>query len=390
MQGERLGKYSSVGATLWLKILYMKAFWVFIRKEYYHIIRDPRSLLILIGMPIAQVILFGFAITNEIVDAKISILDKSKDEVTQEISNKILSTKYFLLSEYLQDSKQIEQSFKKGEIKLALVFEENFAEKLSKNQNPSIQIITDATDPNTAATLSNYISKILVDYQGQIKLSSLNPGGIEVVTRMEYNPQLKGVYLFVPGTIVIILMLISAMMTSISIAREKEKGTMEILLVSPLKPFMIIVGKVIPYIFLSLINAFTILLLGVFVFGLPIRGNNFLLLFEITLFIITSLSLGIFISTKVKTQQEALLISLMGLMLPTIILSGFIYPLESMPKLLQYISNIIPAKWFLIMIRDIMIKGVDISYILNETLILIGMTVVLLIMSIKSFKIRLE
>ncbi len=368
----------------------MKAFGAFIRKEYYHIIRDPRSLLILIGMPIVQVILFGFAITNEIVDAKISILDKSKDAVTQEISNKILSTKYFLLSEYLEDSKQIAQSFKKGEIKLALVFEDGFAEKLHKNENPSIQIITDATDPNTAATLSNYISRILVDYQGQIALNSFTPGGIKVVTRMEYNPQLKGVYLFVPGTIVIILMLISAMMTSISIAREKEKGTMEILLVSPLKPFMIIVGKVIPYIFLSLTNAITILLLGVFVFGLPIRGNYFLLFFEITLFIITSLSLGIFISTKVKTQQEALLISLMGLMLPTIILSGFIYPLESMPKLLQYASDVIPAKWFLIMIRNIMIKGVDIRYILNETLILLGMTVLLMMLSIKSFKIRLE
>jgi len=368
----------------------MKAFWAFIKKEYYHIIRDPRSLLILIGMPIAQVILFGFAITNEIVDAKISILDNSKDQVTQEISNKILSTKYFLLSEYLQDSKQIEGSFRKGKIKLALVFEENFAEKLNRKENPSIQIITDATDPNTAATLLNYISRILIDYQNQISITTNTKRGIEVVSRMEYNPQLKGVYLFVPGTIVIILMLISAMMTSISIAREKEKGTMEVLLVSPLKPFMIIVGKVIPYIFLSLINALTILLLGVFVFGLPINGDYFLLLFEITLFIITSLSLGIFISTKVKSQQEALLISLMGLMLPTIILSGFIYPLESMPKILQYVSHIIPAKWFLIIIRDIMIKGVDISYIMNETLILIGMMLVLMLLSIKNFKIRLE
>ena len=368
----------------------MKAFWAFIKKEYYHIIRDPRSLLILIGMPIVQVILFGFAITNEIVDAKISILDKSKDQLTQEISNKILSTKYFLLSEYLESAKQIEGSFRKGKIKLALVFEENFAEKFNRKERPSIQIITDATDPNTAATLTNYINKILLDYQNEISISTITPKGIEVITRMEYNPQLKGVYLFVPGTIVIILMLISAMMTSISIAREKEKGTMEVLLVSPLKPFMIIAGKVIPYIALSLINALTILLLGVFVFGLPIRGDYFLLLFEITLFIITSLSLGIFISTLVKTQQEALLISLMGLMLPTIILSGFIYPIESMPRILQYISHVIPAKWFLIMIRDIMIKGVEISYILKETLILLGMTLVLMVLSIKKFKIRLE
>ncbi len=368
----------------------MKAFWAFVKKEYYHIIRDPKSLLILIGMPIAQIILFGFAITNEIVDAKISIVDNSKDKITQKISNKILSTKYFLLSEYLQDSKQIEGSFRKGKIKLALIFEQDFAKKLRNKENPSIQIISDATDPNTAATLTNYISKILIDYQNEIQLTTKTSKGIEIISRMEYNPQLKGVYLFVPGTIVIILMLISAMMTSISIAREKEKGNMEVLLVSPLKPYMIIVGKVIPYIFLSLVNALSILILGVFVFDLPIRGDYFLLLFEITLFIVTSLSLGIFISTKVKSQQEALLISLMGLMLPTIILSGFVFPLESMPKILQYISHIIPAKWFLIIIRDIMIKGVDITYILNETLILIGMMIALMVLSIKNFKIRLE
>ena len=368
----------------------MKAFWAFVKKEYYHIIRDPRSLLILIGMPIALVILFGFAITNEIIDAKISILDKSKDQITQEISNKILSTKYFLLSEYLQNADEIESSFQKGKIKIAIVFEEDFAQKFNGNENPQIQIITDATDPNTASTLINYISNILFSYQIEKSGISQKGGGIEVISKMEYNPMLKGVYLFVPGTIVIILMLISAMMTSISIAREKEKGTMEILLVSPLKPFMIIIGKVIPYIFLSLFNAVTILLLGVLLFGLPIRGNYILLLLEITLFIITSLSLGIFISTKVKSQQEALLISLMGLMLPTIILSGFIFPIESIPKILQYVSHVIPAKWFLIIIRNIMIKGTDLSFVLNETLILAGMAIFLMLLSIKNFKIRLE
>lgn len=368
----------------------MKAFWAFVKKEYYHIIRDPRSLLILIGMPIAQIILFGYAVNNEIIDAKISILDNSKDHITQEISNKILSTKYFLLSEYLQSQDDIEKSFQKGKIKLALVFEKDFAQKFSNNENPKIQIITDATDPNTASTLLNYISNILFSYQNEKSGMLQNNGGIDIISKMEYNPMLKSVYLFVPGTIALILMLISAMMTSISIAREKEKGTMEILLVSPLKPFMIIIGKVIPYIFLSLINAATIIILGVLVFGLPIRGNYILLFFEITLFIIVSLSLGIFISTKVKSQQEALLISLMGLMLPTIILSGFIYPVESIPKILQYVSHVVPAKWFLIIVRNIMIKGTNLSFILNETLILFGMMIFLLLVSIKSFKIRLE
>ena len=366
----------------------MKAFLAFLKKEFYHVWRDPRSLLILIGMPMVQVILFGFAITNEIADAKIAILDNSKDEVTQEISNKILSSKYFKLYEYLSSKDQIEKSFKKGKIKIALVFEDNFSQKLNRNENPKVQIIADATDPNTATTLINYISSNILDYQ--TKYLKNKSGGLEVVSKMEFNPQLKGVYLFVPGTITIILMLISAMMTSISIAREKEKGTMEILLVSPIKPLMVIVGKVVPYISLALINAVTILLLGVFVFGLPIRGSLLVLMLEIILFIITALGLGIFISTKVNTQQDALLISLMGLLLPTIILSGYIYPIESLPKILQYVSHVIPAKWFLIILRDIMIKGTEFGLIIKETLIIFGMMIFFLIISIKNYKIRLE
>ncbi|MEZ4908547.1 MAG: ABC transporter permease [Saprospiraceae bacterium] len=202
-------------------------------------------------------------------------------------------------------------------------------------------MLADATDPNTATSLIGYLTAIIGDYQQKFISTNNSNKGIEVISNMEYNPQLKGVYLFVPGTITIILMLISAMMTSISIAREKEKGSMEVLLVSPVKPSTIIVGKVMPYILLSLINAITILILGVFVFGIPINGHHILLFAEIILFIVTALTLGIFISTLVNSQQNALLISMLGLMLPVIILSGFIFPIESLPLILQYISNII-------------------------------------------------
>ena len=368
----------------------MRVLWAFIKKEFYHITRDTRSLIILIGMPIVQVVIFGFAITTEIKDAKISILDHSKDNITQEINNKLLSSEYFKLDQYLTNVKQIEESFHKGRIKLAIIYDEEFAEKIHRKEVPQLQIIADATDPNTATTLISYISAIVGDYQKKYIDNSGMTGGIEIVTRMEYNPQLKGVYLFVPGTITIILMLISAMMTSISIAREKEKGSMEVLLISPARPVTIIIGKVMPYILLSFINAVTIILLGVFVFELPVVGQNILLMLEIILFIVTSLALGIFISTKVKTQQNALLISMLGLMLPIIILSGFIYPTESLPTILRYISHIIPAKWFLIIIRNVMIKGADLSNVLNETLILFGMMIFFIVLSIKNFKIRLE
>lgn len=196
--------------------------------------------------------------------------------------------------------------------------------------------------------------------------------------------------MFVPGIMTVILMLVSAMMTSISIAREKELGTMEILLVSPLKPLQVVLGKVAPYLLLSFINAFIILALGVVVFGMPIYGSILLLIFESILFVVTALSLGIMISTLVNTQQAAMMASLMGLMLPTIILSGFIFPIESMPGFLQVISNIVPAKWFIIIIKSILLKGAGIEFIWKETIILLGMTFFFIAVSIKKYPIRLQ
>ncbi|MAB58740.1 MAG: multidrug ABC transporter permease [Aequorivita sp.] len=368
----------------------MKRFIGFIKKEFYHIFRDRRSLFILFGMPIAQILLFGFAITNEINNVDIAILDHSKDASTEEIINKISASKYFTVKQILTREADIETAFKKGKIKAVLNFERNFSKNLIKEQKASIQIITDATDPNTANSITNYINAILQNYQQEKNRAIVVEYQIIPQTRMVYNPELKSVFMFVPGVMTIILMLVSAMMTSISITREKELGTMEILLVSPLKPFQVIIGKVVPYILLSVINAAVIVLLSIFIFRMPLQGSLILLALESVLFIITSLALGILISTIAETQQSAMMISLMGLMLPVILLSGFIFPISSMPVALQVISNIIPAKWFIIIIKGIMLKGVGIAFIWKETLILIGMTLFFIGLSIKKYKIRLE
>ena len=367
----------------------MKRFIGFIRKEFYHIFRDKRSLFILFGMPIAQILLFGFAITNEINNVDIAILDHSNDVETQKIINKIKSSPYFKIENQISNEKDIEAEFKKGKIKAVLIFEPNFSKNLVTKKVATLQTVTDATEPNVASTIANYTTALIQNYQLQKKQSN-NQIKVQVQSRMFYNPELKSVFNFVPGVMTIILMLVSAMMTSISITREKELGTMEILLVSPIKPFQVIIGKVFPYIFLSIINAIIILMLGFFVFGMPINGSLFLLLFESILFIISALSLGILISTISDSQQTAMMLSLMGLMLPVILLSGFIFPIKSMPIPMQLISNIIPAKWFIIIIKAIMLKGVSIQYIWKETLILIGMTVFFITLSIKKYKIRLE
>jgi len=368
----------------------MKRFKGFIKKEFYHIFRDKRSLFILFGMPIVQILIFGFAITNEINNVEIAILDHSKDATTQEIINKISASKYFRIREFLNHEADIEKVFKKGHVKAVLNFQKDFSQKLVKENVATIQIITDATDPNTANTITNYINSILQKYLRELNKEITFPYQIIPETRLNFNPELKSVFMFVPGLMTIILMLVSAMMTSISITREKELGTMEILLVSPLQPFQVIIGKVVPYIFIALINAIVIIILSIFVFKMPVQGSLFLLSAESLLFIITALSLGILISTVSKTQQTAMMLSLMGLMLPVILLSGFIFPISSMPMPLQIISNIIPAKWFIIILKGIMLKGVGLSFIWKETLILLGMTLFFIGISIKKYKIRLE
>jgi ABC-2 type transport system permease protein len=362
----------------------------FIIKEFYHIFRDVRTMLILFGMPVVQILLFGFALTNEIKNARIAVLDHSKDDVTTEIIAKITSSGYFILDENLVSENQIEGKFRQGKIKEVIIFEDNFAKNLGKGEKAGIHIIGDASDPNTANLLANYTQAIIKDYQAGVLLSrDAIPALISVEPRLFFNPELKGVFMFVPGIITILLMLVCAMMTSISIAREKEMGTMEVLLVSPLKPIQIIIGKVTPYVALSIFNAISILLLGYFVFGMPMRGNLALLMMEAILFIIMALSMGILISTISKTQQIALMISLAGLMLPTILLSGFIFPIENMPEALQILSNFMPSKWFIIIIKGIMLKGVGLQYLWKETLIIILMTAFFIGLSVRNFKIRL-
>ena len=365
----------------------MKELIVFIKKEFKHIFRDRRTLLILFGMPIAQVFLFGYAITNEVRDAQITVWDQSNDEMSKKLVSKVLATEYFKLASVSENYNDINNGFKSGEHKLALVIPPKFAEHFNEN-DAKIQLLLDASDPNMANILSNYASGIIGNFMRQ-ELSFNPPNQIVTEVRMTYNSELKGVFLFVPGVITVILMIVSTLLTSIALTREKEMGTMEILLVSPLKPGVIVIGKVLPYLLLSLFNAIMILVLGFTVFEMPMLGSYPFLLLEVILFIIAALSIGIFVSTKTDSQQVAMMISLFALMLPTILLSGFIFPIDSMPIPLQILSNIMPAKFFIIIIKGIMLKGVGLDVLWPETLVILGFILVFTAASIKSFKIRL-
>ena len=368
----------------------MKQFLFFIQKEFYHLLRDRRTLFILFGMPVVQIVIFGFALTNEVKNSRIAILDHSKDETTAALIQELDASRYFDIEKNLNSAADLEPAFREGKIKLAVVFPPRFQETLLHTNTAPIQLIADATDPNVANTLTNYASAIIIDHQNGMKGNQDLPYTIQTEMRMLYNPQMKGSYNFVPGVMAMVLMLVCAMMTSISIVREKEIGTMEVILVSPIVPLSVVIAKMVPYLLLSMINIGSILLLSVIALDVPINGSLLLLVFECFIFTLTSLALGLFISSVADSQQTAMLISLMGMFLPTIMFSGFMFPVENMPIPLQVISNIVPAKWFYYIVKAVMIKGLGFMSIWKETLILVGMTLLLMIVSIKKFKTRLE
>jgi ABC-2 type transport system permease protein len=369
----------------------MKRFLGFVKKEFLHIFRDYRTLIILFGIPAAEILIFGYAVSTDIKNAGVAILDLSHDEITLKLTDKIISSGFFKKTETLLNYNDIDRVFKKGGTKAVIVFEDDFGKNLVSEGRASLSIIADGSEPNTATLVTNYTTAIVNDFTMELAGASLsNSLRIKPEVKMFYNPNLKSHFMFVPGVITLILILICALMTSVTITREKEFGTMEVLLVSPLRPIQIILGKVMPYFILSFINVLLILALSWFVFGLPVKGSLFLLLAESMLYIMMSLTLGILISTVSGNMQQAIFISLIGLMLPTVLLSGFIFPIENMPKIYDYVSSVLPPRYFIVIIKNIMIKGTGLMYIWKETLILIVMTLVFIGLSVRKFKIRLE
>ncbi len=369
----------------------MKTLRIFIWKEIRHVLRDTRTLLILIVLPVVLVLLFGFVISNDIQQAGFVVMDPEAKPASQRLVRQMEATGYFKLGAWVQSRDEVEQAFKQSGAKIALVIPPDFIQEVYRQEGQQIQFIADSSDPNTATNLINYASAVVRQFMRQELLSPQSAPPMQITTeiRMLYNPLLKSVHMFVPGVLTLILTLVSALMTSISLTREKENGNMELLLVSPLRPTTIIIGKVIPYLILGLTIILVTLVMSATVFQMPVRGNIILLGMECALYILTCLSLGVLVSTRVETQQVAMLISMMALMLPVMLLSGFIFPVESMPIVLQWVSHIIPAKWFIKILKSIMLKGNGLDNVWWETSILLAMTLFLLIASIRNFKIRL-
>ncbi len=370
----------------------MKQFPAFVQKEFFHIFRDRRTMMILLAMPIVLIILFGFAITTEVNNVRMGVYAPSNDLLTRQIIDRFDANRYFDVTGVVTDPEDIDLMFRENKADIILAFEPNFENDLMHTGEAAVQLIIDGSEPNTASAIYSYTASVLSQYQTE--LGSTRPAAgsyiIKPTVKLLYNPQMKSAYNFVPGVMGLILMLICAMMTSISIVREKERGTMEVLLVSPMPPIGIILAKVVPYFCISAFNVVTILLLAVFVLGVPIAGSLFWIATLSLIYTFVALALGIMISSLVKTQVAAMLASAMVLMMPVMVLSGMIFPIENMPWILRTISCIIPARWYIAAIKKLMIEGLPIIYALKELGILSLMGTILITASLKLFKNRLE
>jgi len=366
----------------------MKQFVSFIRKEIYHIVRDPLTLIIMLGLPVVMLLILGFAVSTEIRNTSFVVFDEAKTPVSQALIEEISVNEYFNLIGYLTTPEEVERSFQEGKTKMAVIIPSTFGNDLGRT-GADIQVMIDASDPNEASTISNYFQLIVMQYQQDLIRANKGMPAINTQVKMLYNPQMESAYNIVPGMIGMLMMLICALMTSISVVREKELGTMEILLVSPLKPATIMFAKAVPYLMVAFLDVALVLLLAYFVFGVPIAGSIFLVLFMSFIYTFSALALGLLISTVTHTQQTAMIASGVGLMLPSMLLSGLIFPVSSMPDILQWLSYIIPARWFIESLRDIMIKGLGFEAIWKHFLILLFMAVVLMNVSIRKFKNRL-
>jgi drug efflux transport system permease protein len=367
----------------------MSALGGLVRKEVYHILRDRRTLVVIVAMPVLQVILFGYAIRTDVDRVRLAIVDPAPDPMTLALRARFDAAGVFRTVAVLPNAADLESLFQRGAAQGAVLFAPGFAERIGRGLPGEVLIVGDASEPNTGSIVQAYAAAVVQGY-AQDQLSRGRTLRIVPTIRMRFNPTRESSNLFVPGLMAFVLTIVSSLMTAISLTREKETGTLEALLVSPLRPWQIIAGKVAPYIVVGFVSVLGVIAEARLVFNVPLRGSLVLLLAEGLLFILVSLSLGILISARTSSQRVAMMGALVGTMLPTMLLSGFIFPLESMPLPLRAISVVVPARWFVLVARSIMLKGTGLAYLWQPTLVLVAMAAVLLAASTRAFHERLE
>lgn len=369
------------------------------RKEFFHIMRDTRTLVITFALPIVMLILYGYALTFDIKNIPTVVRDMDNKPVTREIVRKFEASRYFKVVANVESYSEAEKYFLSGRANVIINFDRGFAQDVLSGKKATVQVILDGADANTATVSIGYINGILQDYTKSIIVSTLSRTGvknaenmipIDAKTRVWYNESLRSMNFLVPGIISMVLMILAALITSLSIVSEKTRGTMEQLIVTSIRPVEIMIGKLLPYVLIGFLDVVLCVAFGSTVFGVPIKGSILLLFIESTIFIFGSLGLGLFISTISDNQENAVIIGMMTTMLPSILLSGFVFPIEGMPWIIQLITYVVPARYFLTILRGIFLKGIGIAYLWPDTLMLIAFGCIMIALSAKRFSKRLD
>jgi ABC-2 type transport system permease protein len=365
-----------------------------IRKEFLHILRDPRTLFVMLVMPIIQLVLLGYAATTDIQHLRTAVADGDKSPASRELVDAYRASNYFDITLYVESEQQLEYLVDSGQVRAGLIIPAGYDEAVTTGEQVQVAFVIDGSDPSVATTV--FAASQSVGQAQSMRIIERTMGidpddlpGVQVRPRVWYNPEMKSANFMIPGLMGMILYFFTALFTSMSIVREREQGTIEQLIVTPIKPLELIVGKIAPYVFVAFFDVLEILTIGVFWFGVPIRGSLGLLLGLSALFLLTSLGIGIFISSVANTQQEAMLLAFVT-MFPSIFLGGFFFPIEAMPGWLQVITYVIPLRYMLVVIRGIILKGVGLQILRQEVVALAIFGVAIMLLAATRFRKRLE
>jgi len=376
----------------------IKRLWPIVKKEYLHLIRDPRSLAIMFLLPVLMLVLFGYAVSFDVKNIPTAVYDQSRSAASRDLVGRFLNSGYFRLVENLTSDKQFADRLDRGTAKVIINIPNDFEKKIAAGQTANLQILVDGADPTYASSALSYIGGIIQAYQqGLIRAQIAKRGGavglnlpLDLVSRVWYNQTLRSINFFVPGLIVVILMQMSATLTSLTIVSEKEQGTMEALVVSPVRKNELMLGKILPYVLVAFCDIVVVTSLGVFLFGVPLKGSLLFMLVSSFVFLTGAMSLGLLISNVAHTSQEAMQTAIMATMLPGLLLSGFVFPIENMPWVLQALTYLIPARYYLNIMRSIFLKGTGLLYLWPDFTLMLVLSVLLMTASVRRFRKRID
>lgn len=376
----------------------MKTVLKIVRKEFLQFKRDPRMFAIILVAPVVQLILLGYAATLDVDSVRTMIFDQDKSQTSRNLIERFESSGFFSVDYYAANYNEVTSYLDNGKVMMVLIIPKNFERNIERKETSSIQAIYDGSDGNTASIALGYTSQIAASFSQKIILNSMERSGKKIIpsgkvtseVRVWYNPTLKTRNFMVPGIVGLLLSIITLLLTSLAIVKEKEIGTLEQLIVTPIKPYQLILGKLIPFIILGFAAVVIVLTAMRIVFSIEVRGSTFFLFISSFLYILSTLGLGLFVSTLVKTQQQAMMIAIFGILMPMVYLSGFAFPIENMPKLIQYISYLIPLRYFINIIRGVILKGIGLHELWSDAMILFLMGILILYLSSRRFQKRLE